>query len=220
MKRSYIVRSVNSTESDASLPSTASKTLIGIPSEKRLQILLPDYQILLACYQHKGIQPVRNAEFGSQECALSRQELEVKHLGRSEDEVGSDCECDGVTLRYSHVNKSTFGLALWLHCSNIPLFPQLLPSSHLTLDFKVAFLNTLRTSTRNLIPRLGSATAALRPFTANSKSMYIPRDIQEFLDNYPDVIDDPSYTANLEFYSNNLRCRPDNRTIEEIHDKY
>ncbi|PPQ76388.1 hypothetical protein CVT26_015377 [Gymnopilus dilepis] len=50
--------------------------------------------------------------------------------------------------------------------------------------------------------------------------MYIPRDIQEFLDNYPDVIDDPSYTANLEFYSNNLRCRPDNRTIEEIHDKW
>ncbi|KAF8903124.1 opioid growth factor receptor conserved region-domain-containing protein [Gymnopilus junonius] len=49
--------------------------------------------------------------------------------------------------------------------------------------------------------------------------MYTPRDIQEFLDDYPDVTDDPSCTANLKFYSNNLRCRPDNRTIEEIHEK-
>ncbi|PPQ67715.1 hypothetical protein CVT25_009321 [Psilocybe cyanescens] len=47
--------------------------------------------------------------------------------------------------------------------------------------------------------------------------MSIPRDVQEFLDEYPDVSDDPLSKANLEFYSNNLRCRPDNRTIEEIH---
>jgi hypothetical protein len=50
--------------------------------------------------------------------------------------------------------------------------------------------------------------------------MSIPRDVQEFLDEYPGVMDDPSSTENLEFYSNNLRCRPDNRTIDEIHERY
>ncbi|KAJ3509122.1 hypothetical protein NLJ89_g5384 [Agrocybe chaxingu] len=50
--------------------------------------------------------------------------------------------------------------------------------------------------------------------------MAIPRDVQEFLDAYPDVEDDPAATANFEFYSNKLRCRPDNRTIEEIHETW
>ena len=45
----------------------------------------------------------------------------------------------------------------------------------------------------------------------------IPYDVQEFLDRYPGVDDDPTLTANLDFYSNTLRCRPDNCTIEEIH---
>lgn len=47
--------------------------------------------------------------------------------------------------------------------------------------------------------------------------MSIPRDVQEFLDEYPDVVDDPTSRANFEFYSNSLRCSPDNRKVEEIH---
>jgi hypothetical protein len=47
--------------------------------------------------------------------------------------------------------------------------------------------------------------------------MSIPHDVQEFLDGYPDVEDDPTSSANLEFYSNTIRSRPDNCTIEEIH---
>ncbi|KDR82797.1 hypothetical protein GALMADRAFT_238346 [Galerina marginata CBS 339.88] len=50
--------------------------------------------------------------------------------------------------------------------------------------------------------------------------MSVPRDVQEFLDEYPGVKDDPSSKANLEFYSNNRRSRPDNRTIDEIHEKW
>ena len=49
--------------------------------------------------------------------------------------------------------------------------------------------------------------------------MSIPRDVQEFWDGYPDVDDDPTCRANFEFYSNNVRCIPDNRTIEEIHER-
>jgi hypothetical protein len=49
--------------------------------------------------------------------------------------------------------------------------------------------------------------------------MSIPRDVQEFLDGYPDVGDDPTCRANFEFYSNNARCIPDNRTIEYIHER-
>ncbi|KAF9533237.1 opioid growth factor receptor conserved region-domain-containing protein [Crepidotus variabilis] len=47
--------------------------------------------------------------------------------------------------------------------------------------------------------------------------MSIPSDVQEFLDEYPREDDDLECNANLEFYSNTHRCRPDNRTIEEIH---
>jgi hypothetical protein len=49
--------------------------------------------------------------------------------------------------------------------------------------------------------------------------MSIPPDVQEFLDEYPDVVDDPTSRANFEFYSNNMPCSPDNRTIEEIHER-
>jgi len=47
--------------------------------------------------------------------------------------------------------------------------------------------------------------------------MSIPHDVQEFLDGYPGVEDDPACIENLEFYSNTLRCQPDNCTIEVIH---
>ena len=47
----------------------------------------------------------------------------------------------------------------------------------------------------------------------------IPRDVREFLDSYPDNEDDNTLNDNLEFYQNKRRCRPDNCTIDEIHDK-
>ncbi|KAF5360298.1 hypothetical protein D9758_009164 [Tetrapyrgos nigripes] len=48
----------------------------------------------------------------------------------------------------------------------------------------------------------------------------IPRDVQEFLDEYPDGSDNKSLKANLEFYSNKRRCRPDNLLIDEIHEQW
>ncbi|KAH8104730.1 opioid growth factor receptor conserved domain-containing protein [Cristinia sonorae] len=48
----------------------------------------------------------------------------------------------------------------------------------------------------------------------------VPRGIQEFLDGYPDFEDDLSLSANLEFYSNKRRCKPDNCLIEEIHEHW
>ncbi|KAF5367827.1 hypothetical protein D9757_010339 [Collybiopsis confluens] len=45
----------------------------------------------------------------------------------------------------------------------------------------------------------------------------LPLDIQEFLDQYPEARDDHTQSKNVEFYSNRLRCRPDNLLIEEIH---
>jgi hypothetical protein len=50
--------------------------------------------------------------------------------------------------------------------------------------------------------------------------MPLPRDIQDFLDGYPRVKDDANLSANLDFYSNNLRCQPDNLLVVEIHDRY
>jgi len=53
-----------------------------------------------------------------------------------------------------------------------------------------------------------------------AKSMSIPRDVKEFLDGYPGVHDDPSCRENFEFYSNDIRCIPDDRTIQEIHERW
>ncbi|EIN12649.1 hypothetical protein PUNSTDRAFT_61019 [Punctularia strigosozonata HHB-11173 SS5] len=49
--------------------------------------------------------------------------------------------------------------------------------------------------------------------------MSLPRDVQEFLAGYPGIEDHPSQHANLLFYRNQLRCRPDNLLVEEIHDQ-
>ncbi|PVG00253.1 hypothetical protein CPB86DRAFT_729827 [Serendipita vermifera] len=46
--------------------------------------------------------------------------------------------------------------------------------------------------------------------------MSIPRDVQEFLDQYPRNTDIPSCRKNLEFYSNQRRCQPDDLLIEEL----
>ena len=49
--------------------------------------------------------------------------------------------------------------------------------------------------------------------------MSIPSDVRNFLDDYPYVDDDPTCSVNLQFYSNTIRCQPDNRTIDEIHEE-
>jgi hypothetical protein len=46
--------------------------------------------------------------------------------------------------------------------------------------------------------------------------MSIPRDVQEFLDHYPGSTDSPSRRKNLEFYSNQRRCQPDDLLVEEL----
>jgi len=48
----------------------------------------------------------------------------------------------------------------------------------------------------------------------------LPRDIQEFLDGYPDLRDKRYQTKNLQFYSNELRCKPDRKLISEIHEEW
>ncbi|KAI0916913.1 hypothetical protein AcW2_007178 [Taiwanofungus camphoratus] len=47
-----------------------------------------------------------------------------------------------------------------------------------------------------------------------------PRDIRDFLDGYPNSTDRPLLKANLLFYQNKLRCRPDNLLIDEIHEQW
>ena len=46
---------------------------------------------------------------------------------------------------------------------------------------------------------------------------FVPRDVQEFLDGYPDLRDNRSQSNNLKFYSNELKCHPDRKLIAEIH---
>ena len=50
--------------------------------------------------------------------------------------------------------------------------------------------------------------------------MSLPKDIKDFLEGYPRLPDDPKLNANFEFYSNKLRCRPDNLLIDELHRQY
>ncbi|EPQ54589.1 opioid growth factor receptor [Gloeophyllum trabeum ATCC 11539] len=54
----------------------------------------------------------------------------------------------------------------------------------------------------------------------STRRVALPRDIVEFLDSYPGEEDDISLNANLEFYSNRLRCRPDNLLIDELHERW
>ncbi|KAJ3485255.1 hypothetical protein NLI96_g5092 [Meripilus lineatus] len=48
----------------------------------------------------------------------------------------------------------------------------------------------------------------------------IPRDVREFLDDYPNNEDDETQSTNLEFYSNQRRCRPDHMLIDDIHESW
>ena len=47
-------------------------------------------------------------------------------------------------------------------------------------------------------------------------SQSLPRDVQAFIDNYPDQ-EDSGRRDNLKFYSNQLRSRPDGLLIDEMH---
>ena len=65
-----------------------------------------------------------------------------------------------------------------------------------------------------------SESTCVRPPILAKFMLMIPRDVQEFLDGYPGVDDDPiTCRENFEFYSNNTRCIPDNLTIQEIHER-
>ncbi len=78
------------------------------------------------------------------------------------------------------------------------------PSSH----------RALHLPTRNL--RGPAVSHPARRFYA---AMSLPRDITEFLEGYPDISDDPHLNANLEFYTNKGRCKPDNLLIDELHEQ-
>jgi hypothetical protein len=47
----------------------------------------------------------------------------------------------------------------------------------------------------------------------------IPRDVQDFLADYPSQEDESHMNSNLTFYRNEMRCRPDNLLIDEIHER-
>ena len=48
----------------------------------------------------------------------------------------------------------------------------------------------------------------------------LPRDIRAFLEDYPNNEGDrKSATANLEFYLDKRRCKPDGMLVSEIHEK-
>ncbi|KAI0826788.1 opioid growth factor receptor conserved region-domain-containing protein [Trametes gibbosa] len=51
-------------------------------------------------------------------------------------------------------------------------------------------------------------------------TMSLPADVREFLEGYPGAENDHRLTANLGFYTNNLRCKPDNLLINELHEQW
>ncbi|TFK79747.1 hypothetical protein K466DRAFT_505080 [Polyporus arcularius HHB13444] len=50
--------------------------------------------------------------------------------------------------------------------------------------------------------------------------MSLPGDIREFLEGYSRIPDEPSLNANLEFYKNVRRCKPDNLLIDALHEQW
>ncbi len=50
-------------------------------------------------------------------------------------------------------------------------------------------------------------------------SMSLPGDIRDFLEGYSRIPDEPSLNANLEFYKNVRRCKPDNLLIDSLHEQ-
>jgi hypothetical protein len=77
----------------------------------------------------------------------------------------------------------------------------------------------LRMQLRQLARHLSQATSRKYVSMAGRSVASIPRDVQEFLQDYPSQDDDPRQNANLHFYQNTLRCRPDGLLIDELHEK-
>ncbi|KAI8978764.1 opioid growth factor receptor conserved region-domain-containing protein [Trametes punicea] len=67
---------------------------------------------------------------------------------------------------------------------------------------------------------LRTSCSPSHPVRSFASAMALPQDIREFLEGYPDVPDDPRLNANVEFYSNRRRCRPDNLLIDELHQQW
>lgn len=49
--------------------------------------------------------------------------------------------------------------------------------------------------------------------------MNIPDDVRSFLEGYPGASNKTSLDANLRFYKNEGRCRPDNLLVEQLQDE-
>lgn len=87
-------------------------------------------------------------------------------------------------------------------------------------ELRVTPTTMMNAATRRLLltfrkaPPLQATKHSLTPLT-----MQIPRDVREFIDDYPGIGDDANASENLGFYSNTLRCRPDNQLIDEIHEQ-
>lgn len=68
-------------------------------------------------------------------------------------------------------------------------------------------------------PSARQAPIAGHPDTCVAMGAFIPRDVQEFLDGYPDLHNNRSQSNNLKFYSGELKCHPDRKLISEIHEE-
>jgi hypothetical protein len=101
-------------------------------------------------------------------------------------------------------------IAVWKSLSRDPVMTVAATS------IKLRFLYTLHELLRELRGHSNRHPESITP-EINQAEMSIPHDVQIFLDRYPGEEDDPASTANLDFYSNTLRCSPDNRRIDEIH---
>lgn len=79
-----------------------------------------------------------------------------------------------------------------------------------------------------LLPRYTRPLAALQSIKTSrsapcarrlASTMSLPGDVREFLEGYPRIPDEPSLNANLEFYKNVRRCKPDNLLIDTLHEQ-
>lgn len=63
----------------------------------------------------------------------------------------------------------------------------------------------------------------LRTYKNTAYDMVVPRDVQAFLQGYPDnneFNETPRIHPNLDFYSNIAKCRPDGLLIEELLNRF
>ncbi|KAG8934025.1 hypothetical protein FRC03_007006 [Tulasnella sp. 419] len=73
------------------------------------------------------------------------------------------------------------------------------------------------------LARASRSSSSRLPLVAtrlHHESSEVPEDVKKFLHDYPDNTDNPSLNANLKFYSNQIRCKPDDLYIDELHSKW